>query len=296
MMSCCCLHTSSLWEQMVKAYKYMGEILSVTHTPPDKDPAADCTRKLSSMDIDQLQEQYHCITQKQKLQTHIIVFKTGDNEPMATEGLVTTVAVNKKVQKPKAFEERIPVRGVTLEMLGDGSLHDQTDPWHVHLDIHRLVQVEYQNFQSNVAQDKDKQARFDDERMALMENALVPGTDSVEVCALTANDEHVLSNIRDSRTGEKVGSYRSIQRKPSWKPLTSSTLIHDQMTAVKQMSGSHKLFYYPFPQKKHPGFRKRRDGSAYMSLTEGVELSEASQSVGFRRRNKRGRRHPLCVY
>ncbi|XP_069067194.1 uncharacterized protein C9orf152 homolog isoform X2 [Pleurodeles waltl] len=79
MMSCCCLHLSSLWEQMVKACKCMGQILSVTHSPK-ADPAADSTGKLSAMDINQLEEEYLCIKQKQKLQTHIIVYKTGEKE------------------------------------------------------------------------------------------------------------------------------------------------------------------------------------------------------------------------
>lgn len=59
---------------MLKAYKYMSEIIPVTHI--HKDPA-DGNRKLSKMDISLLEEQYSGIKQMQKFQTHIIVFKAG---------------------------------------------------------------------------------------------------------------------------------------------------------------------------------------------------------------------------
>lgn len=166
MVSCCCLPLSALWEQMVKACKCMGHVLSVSHSPT----AADSSRKLSTMDITQLEEEYLYIKQKQKLQTHIIVYKTGEDEPLTTEALVTTVPVNKKVKKPKAFEERIPVRGVTLDILRDASSQDPIDPWHIHLDIHRLVQVEHQNQAFNPVQEKHKQVSFDNDRMTLEGN------------------------------------------------------------------------------------------------------------------------------
>ncbi|KAJ1099517.1 hypothetical protein NDU88_004618 [Pleurodeles waltl] len=109
------------------------------------------------MDINQLEEEYLCIKQKQKLQTHIIVYKTGEDEPLTTEALVTTVPVNKKVQKPKAFEERIPVRGVTLEILGDAASQDPIDPWHIHLDIHRLIwPTGFTNMSRAASQDNER--------------------------------------------------------------------------------------------------------------------------------------------
>ncbi|KYO46965.1 NEDD8 ultimate buster 1 [Alligator mississippiensis] len=48
------------------------------------------------MDVSILEEQYDCIKQKQKLQTHIIVFKTGENDSVHDESMVNAVLINKK--------------------------------------------------------------------------------------------------------------------------------------------------------------------------------------------------------
>lgn len=74
-MPCFCVTFSSLLQQMVKAYKYMTGIFSVTHTSEQQ--ASDCDKQPTKMDVSLLEEQYDHIKQKQKLQSHIIVFKTG---------------------------------------------------------------------------------------------------------------------------------------------------------------------------------------------------------------------------
>lgn len=74
-MSCFCTTFSSLWEQMVKAYKCTTGIFSVTHTSELRD--SDHHKQPTKMDVSLLEEQYDHIKQKQKLQSHIIVFKTG---------------------------------------------------------------------------------------------------------------------------------------------------------------------------------------------------------------------------
>lgn len=74
-MSCFCLTFSSLLEQMVKAYKYVTGIFSVTHSSEPQ--VSDGDKKLTKMDVSVLEEQYDHIKQKQKLQPHIIVYKTG---------------------------------------------------------------------------------------------------------------------------------------------------------------------------------------------------------------------------
>lgn len=60
---------------MVQTYKYICGIFSLTHTAEQQN--SDCDRQPTKMDVSLLEEQYDCIKQKQKLQTHIIVFKTG---------------------------------------------------------------------------------------------------------------------------------------------------------------------------------------------------------------------------
>lgn len=72
---CLCLILSFLWEQMVKAYKYMSSIFLVSHSSNQQ--ATDSARPPSKMDVNRLQEQYHYLKEKQKLHTHVVVFKTG---------------------------------------------------------------------------------------------------------------------------------------------------------------------------------------------------------------------------
>lgn len=74
-MSCFCLAFSSLLEQMVKAYKYVTGIFLVTHSSEPQ--VSDGNKELTRMDVSMLEEQYDHIKQKQKLQPHIIVYKTG---------------------------------------------------------------------------------------------------------------------------------------------------------------------------------------------------------------------------
>lgn len=74
-MFCFCTTFSSLLEQMARAYKYMTGIFSVTHTSEQQ--ASDHDKQPTKMDVSLLEEQYDHIKQKQKLHSHIIVFKTG---------------------------------------------------------------------------------------------------------------------------------------------------------------------------------------------------------------------------
>lgn len=53
----------------------MTGIFSVTHTSEQQ--ASDHDKQPTKMDVSLLEEQYDHIKQKQKLQSHIIVFKTG---------------------------------------------------------------------------------------------------------------------------------------------------------------------------------------------------------------------------
>uniref|UniRef100_A0A2H6N8F2 Uncharacterized protein n=1 Tax=Micrurus carvalhoi TaxID=3147026 RepID=A0A2H6N8F2_9SAUR len=71
---CFCLVLSFLWEQMVKAYKYMTGIFLVSHSSNQQ--ATDSSRRPSKVDMNRLQEQYHYLKEKQKLHTHVVVFKT----------------------------------------------------------------------------------------------------------------------------------------------------------------------------------------------------------------------------
>ncbi|XP_063777912.1 uncharacterized protein C9orf152 homolog [Pseudophryne corroboree] len=240
MAGCCsCFVQFSLWEQMVKAYKCMSEILSVTHTY--KDPA-DGIRKQSIMDISRLEEQYYCTQQKQKLQTHIIVFKAGENEFISGEPFVNTVPVNKKVKKIKAFKEQTPVKEVTLELLDKSYLKERNGTWHAHLNIHRMVQLDCQRALKKGTGEQEKVI----DKSLLFDRLLSSGSQP------TKEPEHSTGDMGPSEGTEGNNSVSSTYRKSSLKQSAPALWSHYQFPSSKPTSPTEKVFYYPFPQKKNP--------------------------------------------
>ncbi|KAM3928824.1 uncharacterized protein C9orf152 homolog [Leptodactylus fuscus] len=240
MARCCgCLEQFSLWEQMAKAYKYMCEILSVTHT--DKDPA-DGIRKLSKMDIHRLEEQYNGMKQKQKLQTHIIVFKSGDKDLILREPDVNTVQVNERVRKCTAFKDQIPVKEVSLELSDKNYLKERNGTWHAHLNIHRMVQLSSHPTPRANLPDHDK----DINKTILFERLLNSQSQPIDVPAPS-------TKIMEMK--ELNGDHQCIsifRRKSSLKnPIPSSWSQYPFLNS-KPTSPTEKLVYYPFPQKKNP--------------------------------------------
>ncbi|KFQ99545.1 Uncharacterized protein C9orf152, partial [Nipponia nippon] len=161
-MSCFCMTFSSLLEQMVKAYKYMTGIFLVTHTSEQQ--ASDHDKQPTKMDVSLLEEQYDHIKQKQKLQSHIIVFKTGENESVLPESMVNAVLINKKVRRSKSFTERVPVRKVRLEATSSGTVQDNS-LWRTHLGIHRLVQAPCQGVSWDPSHCKNGPCSFNNQRL-----------------------------------------------------------------------------------------------------------------------------------
>ncbi|KGL95530.1 Uncharacterized protein C9orf152, partial [Charadrius vociferus] len=160
--SCFCMTFSSLLEQMVKAYKYTTGIFSVTHTSEQQ--ASDRDKQPTKMDVSLLEEQYDHIKQKQKLQSHIIVFKTGEHESALPESMVNAVLINKKVRRSKSFTECVPVRKVRLEVTSSGNIQDNS-PWRTHLGIHRLVQAPCRGVPWDLSHCKNRPCSFDNQRL-----------------------------------------------------------------------------------------------------------------------------------
>ncbi|KFQ24771.1 Uncharacterized protein C9orf152, partial [Mesitornis unicolor] len=160
--SCFCMTFSSLLEQMVKAYKYMIGIFSVTHTSEQQ--VSDRDKQPTKMDVSLLEEQYDHIKQKQKLQSHIIVFKTGERESVLPESMVNAVLINKKVRRSKSFTEHVPIRKVSLEMTSSGNKQDSS-PWRTHLGIHRLMQGPWQGGPQDPSHCKNGPCSFDNQKL-----------------------------------------------------------------------------------------------------------------------------------
>ncbi|KAL2307177.1 hypothetical protein Nmel_000125 [Mimus melanotis] len=184
-MSCFCLTFSSLLEQMVKAYKYVTGIFSVTHSSEPQVSEGD--KKLTKMDVSVLEEQYDHIKQKQKLQPHIIVYKTGGHESVLPESIVNPVLINKKVKRSKSYRGDVPVRKVTLETINGGNSEDDL-LWRIHLGTHRLGQAPEQGDSSDPSQCNSPPWSFDNQRLISQGN----GTPQTKEMAGAGGHESVL--------------------------------------------------------------------------------------------------------
>ncbi|CAI5789110.1 Hypothetical predicted protein [Podarcis lilfordi] len=237
-MVCFCLILSFLWEQMVKAYKYMGGIFLVTHL--SKQRASDCSGQPTKMDVSMLEEQYDSLKQKQKLQTHIIVFKTGENETVPGESMVSAVLINKKMRKAKAFKECAPVKEVSLELPCSENIQDSS-PWRIHLEIHRLAHGEHQEVPLGAVQKNNEQVSADSEILSLKERVMT----SEELLKGSEQSAGILSEQENSSPAETTDSSYS-----HLTSVTSPAWTHAQISVSKLAPTSNKLPYYPFPQKK----------------------------------------------
>ncbi|XP_054846725.1 uncharacterized protein C9orf152 homolog isoform X1 [Eublepharis macularius] len=233
--------------QMVKAYKYMSGIFLVTH--PSTQRSSDCSGQPTKMDVSLLEEQYGCLTQKQKLQTHIIVFKTGERQAVPGESMVSTVIINKKMKKAKAFKEHIPIREVSLGLPCNGNVQESS-PWRIHLGIHRLVQEEHPKSPYEAIQNKNEQLNANGETPSQEKNAI----SSEELLTGTEHSVESLDEQGNSSPAEKTESsiWASCTDRPL-KPITSPVWTRSEISACKLApAASSKLPYYPFPQKKTP--------------------------------------------
>ncbi|CAM5094551.1 unnamed protein product [Eretmochelys imbricata] len=253
-----------IWPQSrpfrLRAHSFQGP-RAIPHTLP-RSPAtlstaeqqdSDCDKQPTKMDVSLLEEQYDCIKQKQKLQTHIIVFKTGENQPVPGESMVNGILINKKIRKPKEFKEHIPVRKVTLDLTSNGNVQDSS-PWRTHLGIHRLLQAECQKVPSDLAHWKNEQISFDNERLTVKENVMLPYEKTLTASehSTVSLDELGNSSMLNSPTEENSNSISGICQKPPLKSVSSAIWTHQQISSTKCTPISSKLSYYPFPRKKTP--------------------------------------------
>ncbi|XP_077160220.1 LOW QUALITY PROTEIN: uncharacterized protein C9orf152 homolog [Paroedura picta] len=244
-MPCFCFILSFLWEQMVKAYKYMSSVSSVTH--PSNQPASDRSGQPTKMDVSLLEEQYGSLKQKQRLQTHIIVFKTGEHEAIPEGPTVSTVLVNQKVKKAKACREHMPIREVSLGLPCAGSIQESS-PWRIHLGLHRLVEGEHRRVPWEAVQIKDEQVCTSSEAPSGEEST----ASTEELLTGSERSTEPVSQQGDSSPAEKTES--PIPAGGTDLRLTSVTApLWTEISVAKLVpAASSKLTYYPFPQKKTP--------------------------------------------
>ncbi|XP_033021630.1 uncharacterized protein C9orf152 homolog isoform X1 [Lacerta agilis] len=213
---------------------------SVPVTHLSKQRASDCSGQPTKMDVSMLEEQYDCLKQKQKLQTHIIVFKTGENETISGESMVSAVLINKKMRKAKAFKEHAPVREVSLELPCSENIQESS-PWRIHLEIHRLAHGEHQEVPLGAVQKSNEQVSADSEILSQKERVMT----CEELLKGSEQSAGILSeqeNLSPAETTDSSYSHLTSVTSPAW--------THTQISVSKLAPTSSKLPYYPFPQKK----------------------------------------------
>ncbi|XP_039204344.1 uncharacterized protein C9orf152 homolog isoform X1 [Crotalus tigris] len=215
---CLCLILSFLWEQMVKAYKYMSGIFLVSHSSNQQ--ATDGSRPPSQMDVNRLQEQYHYLKEKQKLHTHVVVFKTGGKGAIPRKSMISAVLIKKSMRKALKGREF----KVGLPCHGNGQ---DSSPWRIH--IHHLAHHQERPYDS-------------------LQNRTGCGTWSCEEESLDGTEPAIAFSIKEenSHPSEEMVSSNSTR--------TSVTSIwtYSSLNISASKPVSSKLSYYPFPQKKNP--------------------------------------------
>ncbi|XP_032093900.1 uncharacterized protein C9orf152 homolog [Thamnophis elegans] len=216
---CLCLVLSFLWEQVAKAYKYMSGVFLVSHSSDQQ--ATDSSRPPSKMDVNRLQEQYHYLKEKQKLHTHVVVFKTGGNGSIPKESMISAVLINKTMRKA------LKGREIKVDLPWQGNGQDSS-PWRIHLGIHRLAR--HQGQPCDGVQNRIEHSMWSCEE----------SLDSTEPAIAFAIKEE------NSRPPEEMVSSNSTR--------TSVTSIwaYSSLNISASKPTSTKLSYYPFPQKKNP--------------------------------------------
>ncbi|XP_025907709.1 uncharacterized protein C9orf152 homolog [Nothoprocta perdicaria] len=240
-MSCFCLTLSSLWEQMVKAYKYITGIFSVTHTSEHQ--ASDRDEQPTKMDVSLLEEQYGYLKQKQKLQSHVIIFKTGENESVLSESMVNAVLINKNIRKSKSSTESVPIRKAGLEVTSNGHLQESS-PWRTHLGIHRLAQASREAPRAP-SHGADGPCAFDNERLIPKENGTRQHRESE-----SAGEQPMLHHLGSSSRSNGFSKEQSSIGQEA--PAKSAVWAHRYFSSPTCSPACNKLNFYPFPQKKTP--------------------------------------------
>ncbi|XP_027504310.1 uncharacterized protein C9orf152 homolog [Corapipo altera] len=247
--SCFCTTFSSLLEQMVKVYKYMTGIFSVTHTSEPQ--VSDRGKQLTEMDVGKLEEQYDHIKQKQKLQPDIIVYKTGERESVLPESMVNAVLINKKVRRSKSRTGDVPVKKVTTETTNGGNLEGDL-LWHIHLGTHRLGQTPGRGVSWDLSHHKNRPWSFDNQRLISKGSGTPQPKELGGESELSALSQLGSSSLLRSFSEENGCNISSSCQKPPLKSATSAVWTHQHVSSTKCMPACNKLNFYPFPNKKGP--------------------------------------------
>ncbi|MGH0149975.1 UNVERIFIED_CONTAM: hypothetical protein FKN15_024533 [Acipenser sinensis] len=200
------------------------------------------------MDVTLLKEQYHCI--KKKLRTHVVWFKTANNEEMSGKPLVSVVPLNQNVRKAKAFEVEMPFKEIRFNF--PGNLQDYESPWHTHLGIYRNTQTEHRNTETAEESAKTMDSGEPPSPTAdpsLTKDISLSCQQLLEEQAEDTSEVASQSDVPDHTSNCCLGD--SLTHRP--RKLSTPVIQTGQQSLVAyKPPSSTKLLCYPFPQKKCP--------------------------------------------
>ncbi|XP_078088024.1 uncharacterized protein C9orf152-like [Mustelus asterias] len=251
LVSSCCPKLTCVWEQIIRGKVYLTQIINRrSHSAVTHWQSSSLEDNSLLMDINELEEQYDSIRQKQKEQTHV-VYRTGKSKHANGEFFklqVKTVSVNCTVRKPKAFEERLPVNNVTLDFPNKDYTQEGETPWRTHLDIHRVVQM----------QKVGQTSLFQENKELNEQNQLNKGI--IESCSYKgANGEATTHVACKSIELKAIHSFTNhnhcipkINKRFSFPNERSNIWASKNGLLTKIAPTATKGDYYPFPQMKTP--------------------------------------------
>ncbi|XP_067855420.1 uncharacterized protein C9orf152-like [Heptranchias perlo] len=272
-LSSCCPKLNCVWEQMVRAKVYVTQVIDRGNHIAGKYWKRNSVEDNSVlMDINELEEQYDSIRQKQKEQTHI-VFRTGERNRTNGEFFnlqVKTVSVNCTVRKPKAFEERLPVNGVTLDFPNKECTQDSGTPWRTHLDIHRLVQAQSTSQKNHVQENKTSDDQ--NHQLGSMSKNVPFHKGVVESRNYEIANSEATTDIacKPNELGQTIHSFNNhnhyiprINKRFSFPNERSNIWASKNGLVTRIVPVTTKMDYYPFPQMKTP---KKSDAAKSLGL------------------------------
>lgn len=205
------------------------------------------------MDISILEEQYNCRKQQQKLQSHVIVFRTVNPSSISREALVSAVLVNEDGRQPTAFQDHMlddDDDGFTLDMLCNTSLQDHNAPWRVHLGIHHATELQNAYSEDEVT-DADEKMTLENEGLLSSPGNELPAS-QVLTCKVPVNvtHEHRDMALLHDVAGSSTESLSSVQMEAY--PCNVPPRVCTNQHALRLLTESYIYPHYPFPQKKSP--------------------------------------------
>ncbi|XP_059827786.1 uncharacterized protein LOC132395342 isoform X3 [Hypanus sabinus] len=169
---------------------------------------------------------------------------------------IKTVSVNCSVDRPPALEEDLPVNNIMLAFPNKDYIRDSETPWHIHLDIHRMLLAQKTGQKSQV--EADERSDVQSPQLPVVSRGTSDGGDTSDDDQKSNGDATAVSSCKANELKETFHSlYRynhhipQINKRFSF-PNERSNIWASKNGHVTRISPITKGDYYPFPHMKTP--------------------------------------------